>query len=57
MSYYDFEHFWSSQELCQQQQGIDRQGSLFDRIICLLNQVYSEIFPARASSSEQQNQD
>ncbi|BAU63857.1 hypothetical protein STA3757_12260 [Stanieria sp. NIES-3757] len=57
MSYYDFEYFWSSQELCQSQPDLNPEESLLDTIISLFNQIYREFFPAKSIESDEQNQD
>lgn len=57
MSYYDFEHFWSSHELCQSQPDLNPEDSLLDLIICLFKQIYREFFPAKSIESDKQNQD
>jgi hypothetical protein len=57
MSYYDFEHFWSSHELCQSQQDLTPEESLLDTIIGLFKQIYRELFPSQTIKSDEQNQD
>ncbi|AFZ37270.1 hypothetical protein Sta7437_3778 [Stanieria cyanosphaera PCC 7437] len=57
MSYYDFEHFWSSHELCQSQQNLNPKESLLDTIVGLFNQIYRELFPRQTVQSDKQNKD